>query len=42
MRDETIAFEHFARCYPDNAVLLIDTYRHGGGCGQGGLPREQT
>ena len=24
--DETIAFEHFARCYPDNAVLLIDTF----------------
>ncbi len=24
--DEAIAFEHFARCYPDNAVLLIDTF----------------
>ncbi|SCY61622.1 nicotinate phosphoribosyltransferase [Nitrosospira sp. Nl5] len=25
-QDEATAFEHFARCYPDNAVLLIDTY----------------
>lgn len=24
--DEAIAFEHFARCHPDNVVLLIDTY----------------
>ncbi|MDQ3185551.1 MAG: nicotinate phosphoribosyltransferase [Pseudomonadota bacterium] len=24
--DEAVAFEHFARCYPDSAVLLIDTY----------------
>lgn len=24
--DEAAAFEHFARCHPDNAVLLIDTY----------------
>jgi nicotinate phosphoribosyltransferase len=24
--DETIAFEHFARAQPENAVLLIDTY----------------
>jgi nicotinate phosphoribosyltransferase len=24
--DETAAFEHFLRCHPDNAVLLIDTY----------------
>ncbi|MGG7056475.1 nicotinate phosphoribosyltransferase [Nitrosomonas sp. ANs5] len=24
--DEAIAFEHFARSHPDNAILLIDTY----------------
>ncbi|MGH8763108.1 MAG: nicotinate phosphoribosyltransferase, partial [Nitrosospira sp.] len=24
--DEAAAFEHFARCHPDSAVLLIDTY----------------
>src|SRR5687768_4571995 len=24
--DETTAFEHFARCHPDNVILLIDTY----------------
>jgi len=24
--NEAIAFEHFARCHPDNVVLLIDTY----------------
>lgn len=24
--DEATAFEHFARCHPDSAVLLIDTY----------------
>lgn len=24
--DEATAFEHFARCYPNSAVLLIDTY----------------
>ena len=24
--DEGIAFEYFARCHPDNATLLIDTY----------------
>ncbi|HEX8874268.1 MAG TPA: nicotinate phosphoribosyltransferase [Nitrosospira sp.] len=24
--DEAMAFEHFARCHPDNVVLLIDTY----------------
>ncbi|MGH8685499.1 MAG: nicotinate phosphoribosyltransferase [Nitrosospira sp.] len=24
--DEATAFEHFARCHPDGAVLLIDTY----------------
>ena len=26
MRDEAVAFEHFARAHPDNVVLLIDTY----------------
>lgn len=25
-RDEAVAFEHFARCHPDNVVLLIDTF----------------
>lgn len=24
--DEATAFEHFARCHPDNVILLIDTY----------------
>jgi nicotinate phosphoribosyltransferase len=24
--DETTAFEHFARCHPDNVILLIDAY----------------
>lgn len=24
--DETMAFEHFARCHPNNTTLLIDTY----------------
>jgi len=25
-QDETLAFEHFAKIHPDNAILLIDTY----------------